>query len=176
MRGSSSRRMTFGAQNVLTAVAERARKLPADHLEDAMLQTLTYRKLMVGWRCWRTLCATPFRAAGALACCCQCQRHTVVILALWRLGQVPAMMNFSSGTTTLLACANLAGLKHIVTSRAFLERTRLNVDALVKAGLNLVYLEDVRADITGSRKFLTLLRHVSIRPPRFPVRHPPPRP
>src|ERR1041385_9072706 len=39
----------FGPQDVLSAVAESARKRPGDViLEDATLQTLTYRKLMVG--------------------------------------------------------------------------------------------------------------------------------
>ena len=60
----------------------------------------------------------------------------VVILALWRLGKVPAMLNFSSGTPTMLTCVELAGMKHIITSRAFLERARLNVDAFIKAGIN----------------------------------------
>jgi acyl-[acyl-carrier-protein]-phospholipid O-acyltransferase/long-chain-fatty-acid--[acyl-carrier-protein] ligase len=86
----------------------------------------------------------------------------VVVLALWSLGKVPAMLNFSSGTPTMLACAELAGLKLIVTSRAFLERARLNVDDFVKAGIILIYLEDLRASISGARKFLTLLRHVLI--------------
>jgi acyl-[acyl-carrier-protein]-phospholipid O-acyltransferase/long-chain-fatty-acid--[acyl-carrier-protein] ligase len=67
----------------------------------------------------------------------------------------------------MLACAELAGLKHIVTSRAFLERARLNVDDFVKAGISLIYLEDVRAGIAGSRKFLTLLRHVFLQPSAF---------
>src|SRR5208337_91848 len=41
--------MTFGAQNVLSAVAGTARERPDQViLEDATLQTLTYRKLMVG--------------------------------------------------------------------------------------------------------------------------------
>jgi acyl-[acyl-carrier-protein]-phospholipid O-acyltransferase/long-chain-fatty-acid--[acyl-carrier-protein] ligase len=70
------------------------------------------------------------------------------------------MLNFSTGMPTMLACAELAGLKYIVTSRAFLERARLNVDDFVKAGISLIYLEDVRADISGSRKWFTLLRHV----------------
>jgi acyl-[acyl-carrier-protein]-phospholipid O-acyltransferase/long-chain-fatty-acid--[acyl-carrier-protein] ligase len=81
---------------------------------------------------------------------------------LWSLGKVPAVLNFSSGTPTMLACAELAGLKHIVTSRAFFERARLNVNDFAKAGISLIYLEDVRASISGSRKFLTLLRHVLI--------------
>jgi len=89
----------------------------------------------------------------------------VVILALWSLGKVPAMLNFSSGTPAMLACVKLAGLKCIVTSRAFLERARLKVDAFAAAGITLIYLEDVRARISRSRKFLTLLRHVFLPPP-----------
>ena len=60
----------------------------------------------------------------------------------------------------MLACAALAGLKHIVTSHAFLERAKISADDFLKAGISLIYLEDVRAGITGSQKFLTLLRHV----------------
>jgi acyl-[acyl-carrier-protein]-phospholipid O-acyltransferase/long-chain-fatty-acid--[acyl-carrier-protein] ligase len=159
--------MAFGAQNVLSAVAETARKLPGHViLEDATLQTLTYRKLMVG----ADVLAHALRGAvtggervGLLMP--NINATPVVILALWSLGKVPAMLNFSSGTPTMLACAELAGLKHIVTSRAFLERAKLNVDDFVKAGVSLICLEDVRARISGSKKLLTLLRHVFNRQP-----------
>jgi len=83
-----------------------------------------------------------------------------IILAMWRLGKVPAMLNFSSGTATMLVCAQLAGLKHIVTSRAFLERARLNAEDFLNAGISVIYLEDVRTAVTGFLKFVTLLRHV----------------
>jgi acyl-[acyl-carrier-protein]-phospholipid O-acyltransferase/long-chain-fatty-acid--[acyl-carrier-protein] ligase len=154
--------MTFGAPNVLSAVAETARKHPGHIiLEDTTQQKLTYRKLMVG----ADVLAHALRGAvadgervGLLMP--NVNATPVVILALWSLGKVPAVLNFSSGTPTMLACAELAGLKQIVTSRAFLERAKLNADDFVKAGISLVYLEDVRARISGSRKFLTLLRHV----------------
>jgi acyl-[acyl-carrier-protein]-phospholipid O-acyltransferase/long-chain-fatty-acid--[acyl-carrier-protein] ligase len=159
--------MAFGAQNVLSAVAETARKLPGHViLEDATLQTLTYRKLMVGADVLaHALRGTVTGGERVGLLLPNVNATPVVILALWSLGKVPAMLNFSSGTPTMLACAELAGLKHIVTSRAFLERARLNVDDFVKAGIRLIYLEDVRARITGSRKFLTLLRHVFNRQP-----------
>jgi acyl-[acyl-carrier-protein]-phospholipid O-acyltransferase/long-chain-fatty-acid--[acyl-carrier-protein] ligase len=161
--------MAFGAPNVLSAVAETARKHPGHIiLEDTTLQTLTYRKLMVG----ADVLAHALRGAvaggervGLLMP--NVNATPVVILALWSLGKVPAVLNFSSGTPTMLACAELAGLKHIVTSRAFLERAKLNADDFVKAGISLIYLEDVRAGITGSRKFLTLLRHVFLQPSAF---------
>lgn len=154
--------MAFGAQNVLTAVAESARKHPAHIiLEDATQQSLTYRKLMVGADVLaHALRGTVVGGERVGLLLPNVNATPVVILALWRLGKVPAMLNFSSGTPPMLACAELAGLKHIVTSRAFLERARLKVDDFVKAGIRLIYLEDVRAGITGSRKFLTLLRHV----------------
>jgi acyl-[acyl-carrier-protein]-phospholipid O-acyltransferase/long-chain-fatty-acid--[acyl-carrier-protein] ligase len=159
--------MTFGAQNVLSAVAETARKHPGHIiLEDATLQTLTYRKLMVGAdvlaHALRGTVADSERVGLLMP---NVNATPVVILALWSLGKVPAMLNFSSGTPTMLACAELAGLKHIVTSRAFLERAKLNVDDFVKAGVSLICLEDVRARISGSKKLLTLLRHVFNRQP-----------
>ena len=159
--------MTFGAQNVLSAVAETARKHPGHIiLEDTTLQTLTYRKLMVGAdvlaHALRGTVAGGERVGLLMP---NVNATPVVILALWSLGKVPAMLNFSSGTPTMLACAELAGLKHIVTSRAFLERAKLNVDDFVKAGVSLICLEDVRARISGSKKLLTLLRHVFNRQP-----------
>src|SRR5450756_1777992 len=164
--------MTFGAQNLLTAVTETARKHPGQViLEDATLQPLTYRKLMVG----AEVLADALRGAVAGAervglLLPNVNATPMTMLALWRLGKVPALLNFSTGTPIMLACTELAGLKHVVTSRAFLERARLNVDAFVKAGISLIYLEDVRAGITGSRKFLTLLRHVFLQPSAFSTR------
>jgi acyl-[acyl-carrier-protein]-phospholipid O-acyltransferase/long-chain-fatty-acid--[acyl-carrier-protein] ligase len=165
--------MAFGAQNVLSAVAESARKHPGHIiLEDTTQQKLTYRKLMVG----TDLLAHALRGAvmggervGLLMP--NVDATPVVILALWSLGKVPAVLNFSSGTPTMLACAELAALKQIVTSRAFFERAKFKEDDFVKAGVSLIYLEDVRAGISGSRKFFTLLRHIFI--PQSAIRNPP---
>lgn len=152
----------FGASNVLAAVAATARKHPGHViLEDATLQPLTYRKLMVGAdvlaQALRGSVAGGERVGLLLP---NVNATPVVILALWSLGKVPALLNFSSGTATMLACTELAGLKHLVTSRAFLERAKLKADAFEQAGISLIYLEDVRAGIGGVRKFFTLLRHI----------------
>ena len=157
--------MSFGPTNVLAAVAETARKRPGQViLEDVTLKSLTYRKVMVGAEVLAHALRGPVAGGERIGVLLPNVNATpVVILALWRLGKVPAMLNFSAGPATMLACAELAGLKHLVTSRAFLERARLNVDAFAKAGIRLIYLEDVRSEISASRKFLTLLRHVFIR-------------
>lgn len=154
--------MKFGAQDVLSAVAETARNNPGQVvLEDATLKTLTYRKLMVGADVLAQALHEKIAAGERVGLLLPNVNATpVAILALWRLGKVPAMLNFSSGTATMLACTELAGLKHIITSRAFIERARLNVDDFLKAGVGVIYLEDVRAGISGSQKFLTLLQHI----------------
>ena len=161
--------MNFGAPNVLAAVAKTARERPGQIiLEDATLQKLTYRKLMVGADVLaRSLRGTVSGGERVGLLLPNVNATPVVMLALWQLGKVPAMLNFSSGTPTMLACAELAGLKHIVTSRVFLECARLNADDFIKAGIRLICLEDVRAGISSSRKFLTLLRHVLLRPSAF---------
>ena len=48
----------------------------------------------------------------------------VALLSLWSLGKVPALLNFTTGPATMLACAQLAGLKYVITSRAFVEKAR----------------------------------------------------
>ena len=153
--------MKVGAQDVLSAVAETVRNAPGRvMLEDATLQALTGRKMMVGAdilaQALRPTVGSGERIGVLLP---NVNATPVAILALWWLGKVPAMLNFSSGIATMLVCAELAGLKHIVTSRVFLERARLKADDFVKAGINVIYLEDVRAGISGSQKLFTLLRH-----------------
>jgi len=155
--------MAVGAQNVFSAVAETARQQPGFViLEDGMLQKLTYRKLMVGAdvlaRAMQAAVESGGERVGVLLP--NINATPVVLLALWSLGKVPALMNFSSGTPTMLACAELAGLKCIVTSRAFLTRAKINVADFQNAGIRLIQLEDVRTGITGAQKMLALLRQV----------------
>ncbi len=164
--------MSFGAQNMLAAVAEAARSY-SNHvvLEDAMQQTLTYRKLMIGADVLAHALRGRVDGGERIGLLLPNVNATpVVILALWSMGLVPAMLNFSSGTPTMLACADLAGLRHIITSHVFLEHARLNVDEFLKAGVNLIYLEDVRIGINDYRKILALIRHVLL-PPTFSL-HP----
>ena len=82
----------------------------------------------------------------------------VTLLGLWFTGRIPALLNFSAGPTTMLACAQLAGLKHVITSRAFLEKARLKLEPLTDAGIELVYLEDFPQTTGRSSKLLSFLR------------------
>src|ERR1035438_1499950 len=84
----------------------------------------------------------------------------VVILSLWAAGKVPAILNYSTGAGILLACAKLAGLKHVITSKAFIERAKLDLGPFKDAGIELLFLEEVHARINGTQRLLGLLRQL----------------
>jgi len=75
----------------------------------------------------------------------------VTFFALQSLGKVPAMLNFTAGLKNLRAACTAAEVKVILTSRAFLEKARLQeiVDQLSDGGdIRIVYLDDVKASLT----------------------------
>jgi acyl-[acyl-carrier-protein]-phospholipid O-acyltransferase/long-chain-fatty-acid--[acyl-carrier-protein] ligase len=77
----------------------------------------------------------------------------VTLLALLSNGRVPAMINFTAGAANILAACTAAEVSTIVTSRAFIEKGKL--DALVaalSAAVRIVYLEDVRAAVAFADK------------------------
>jgi acyl-[acyl-carrier-protein]-phospholipid O-acyltransferase/long-chain-fatty-acid--[acyl-carrier-protein] ligase len=58
----------------------------------------------------------------------------------------------------MLECAKLAGLKQIISSRAFLLRAKLSTVEFLEAGIEVIYLEDLGENIGGSQKFFSLLK------------------
>ncbi len=153
--------MESGPRDVPSAIAAAARNHPSlVVLEDVTAQPLTFRRLLVG----ADLLAGPLRAAlapdatraGILLP--NANALPVTLLSLWRIGRVPAILNYSTSPATMLACCQLAGLKQIITSSAFLERARLNLDPLRQAGIQFIQLEDLRAGISGGAKFTSLFR------------------
>ena len=152
--------MTFGSKDVLSAISYMARIMPGKVvLEDVRGQGLTYRKLLIGARLLSLeLDKLVPRAEGRVGVLLPNVSGTpVVLMALWKLGKTPALLNFSTGTATMIICSELAGLKVIVSSRAFIERAKLQVDAFKDAGIQILFLEDIRARISGPQKFVTLL-------------------
>jgi len=154
--------MEHGPRTVLAAIDETARLRPKFVvIEDAARQAIPYRRLMVGVdlmaRQWRSLFGeAPGERLGILLP--NISATPAVLLSLWAANKVPAVLNYSTGAATMLACVHLAGLKRIVTSRVFLERAKLNMDPFVKAGVELIYLEDVRQNISDPERFFALVR------------------
>jgi acyl-[acyl-carrier-protein]-phospholipid O-acyltransferase/long-chain-fatty-acid--[acyl-carrier-protein] ligase len=153
--------MEFGPKDVLSALIETAMQRPHQRvLEDVSRQPLTYRRLLVGADALagplRNILTDDEKNTGVLLP--NVNALPVLLLSLWHLGKVPAILNFSSGTATMLACSQLAGIKQIITSRAFLERARLKLDPMTDAGIKFIFLEDVRTQISGGQKIASLLR------------------
>ena len=152
--------MAFGPRTIPEAIVAAARLRPGHIVLSDVTTKLSYRRLLAG----ASLLARQFEKrlvreqprVGVLLP--NVNATPVVLLSLWSLGKVPALLNYSTGPATMLACAQLAGLKQIITSRAFLERARLKLDLLTAAGLELIHLEDVRANISGGQKIFEMLR------------------
>ena len=146
--------------NVSAAIVETARRCPsAVALEDITLKELSYRRLLAAAAAmaaqWDSLLpAGGARRVGVLLP--NANALPVTLLSLWAMDRVPAIFNFSSGVPTMLACAQLAEVKHVITSRLFLERAKLNVQPMKDAGLEFIYLEDVRAGISRGRQWRAL--------------------
>ncbi len=83
----------------------------------------------------------------------------VAFFGLRAFNITPCMLNFSTGVKNMLSCCKAANISTVFTSRAFLEQGGLleTADALKKAGLKLVYLEDLKKDITWWNKAVGLL-------------------
>jgi acyl-[acyl-carrier-protein]-phospholipid O-acyltransferase/long-chain-fatty-acid--[acyl-carrier-protein] ligase len=168
--------MRLGPGHVLVAVEETARLQPQRVVfEDASHAVLTYRRLMAGVRAladgWgRNGQGGRFRDAATVGVLLpNVNAMPLVLLSLWAAGRVPAVLNFSTGVPTMLACANLAGLTEVITSRLFLERARIQATDFEAAGIKLLYLEDVRAQIGACRKVWALVRQVLCLPMRPPA-------
>ena len=83
----------------------------------------------------------------------------VVFVALQALGKVPCMLNFSSGESNLLHACRIAKLKTVLTSRAFVEKGKLEGVVAAMAGeCRIVYLEDFAPQVRLADKLKGLFK------------------
>ena len=128
-------------------------------IEDPVTGRLTYKRLLLSIAILgRKL--MPFALEGrALGVMLPTSNGGVVtLLAVMSAGRVPAMINFSAGAANILAACRAAEVDTILTSRAFVEKGRLeNVVAHLDQKLRIVYLEDIRPTIGRLDKLRGLL-------------------
>lgn len=161
--------MQHGPVSITQAIAERVRERPGfAALEDVTWQSLTYRRIFLGagllaqqWRKRFEKAEGGKRKAesehvGVLLP--NVNAMPVTLLSLWAANKIPAILNYTTGPTVMVACVQIAGLKHVITSRNFLKKAKLDAQPLEQAGVQFHYLEDVRAGIGGLAKFMALLR------------------
>ncbi len=118
-------------------------------LEDPVTGTLSYRRLLMGARVLGAKLgplAPQGRAIGVMLP--NANAAAVTVLGVMSAGRVPAMINFTAGPANILSACKAAEVETIVTSRAFVQKGRL--DALLETlsqSLKVVYLEDVRSRV-----------------------------
>ncbi len=134
-------------------------------IQDALGTSLTYRKLILGAQVLsRKLEQGTSVGENIGVLLPNSAGVAVVFMALQTIGRVPAMLNFSAGPSNVQAAMKAAQVKTVLTSRAFIEKGKL--DKLVSAiasDANVVYLEDIRASIGIADKIAGLLAGVAPR-------------
>lgn len=84
----------------------------------------------------------------------------LTFFAMQACGRVPAMLNYSSGIRAVLTTCKLGELKIIYTSRKFETVAKLTdlLQTLKNNGFSVIYLEDLRAEITWATKLKGILQ------------------
>ncbi len=83
----------------------------------------------------------------------------ITFFAMQAFRRVPAMLNFSAGINNVLLACELAQLKYVYTSRAFITKAGHEslLTALTTAGVRVLYLEDVSQLLSWRDKWRGLL-------------------
>ncbi len=138
-------------------------------LEDPQRQPITYGRLVLGALVLgRKLAGLTAKGEHVGLMLPNVQGMAVALFGLSAHGRVPAMLNFTAGVKNLKAAAELAGLATIVSSRRFVEQAKLDDEiAALGEGRRIVYLEDVRDQVTSLDKLLGALASLA---PGFALR------
>lgn len=129
--------------------------------EDPITGSLTYKRLLIGARVLGSKLKSTADAGQAVGVMLPNSNGVAVtVLGLMSANRVPAMINFSAGAANILACCKGSLIKTIITSRAFIEKGKLQplVDQLSDT-VKFVYLEDVRAGVGKLDKVSALLNY-----------------
>src|SRR5260370_41186940 len=127
-------------------------------IEDPLGTRLTYRKLILGAQVLsRKLEQGTSVGENIGVLLPNSAGVAVVFMPLQTTGRVPAMLNFSAGPVNVLAAMKAAQVTTILTSKAFIEKAKLDrLIAAIAAEARIVYLEDVAATIRVADKLAGL--------------------
>ncbi|WP_425906586.1 acyl-[ACP]--phospholipid O-acyltransferase [Nitrobacter sp. TKz-YC02] len=141
------------------AHAHRDRDTGKPIIEDALGTSLTYRKLILGAQVLsRKLEQGTSIGENVGVLLPNSAGVAVVFMALQTIGRVPAMLNFSAGISNVQAAMKAAQVRTVLTSKAFVEKAKLDkLVAAVAGEARVLYLEDIRAGIGFADKLAGLL-------------------
>ncbi|MGJ5818794.1 AMP-binding protein [Paludibaculum fermentans] len=78
-------------------------------------------------------------------------------LGLFGIRRIPAMLNFTAGVDGMQSALRAAKVKTVLTSRQFLEKGKLTAVVEKLQGIKVVFLEDLRAQLTLGDKLWLML-------------------
>ena len=128
-------------------------------VSDALGTKLSYRKLILAAQVLGRKLEPMAPAGGAVGVMLPNSAGVAVtFFALQSIGRVPAMINYTAGPQNVLSACRAAKVEVVLTSRVFVEKARLG-DLVERLSLSVkvVYLEDIRAEITFADKVAGLL-------------------
>ncbi len=98
----------------------------------------------------------------------------VCFLSLHVAKKVPAMINFTAGASPVLSACKTVELKTVVSSRRFIKLAELDhlEQALVQAGIRVLYLEDIAANISLVNKIRGAFASQFLQAPKTPASDP----
>ncbi len=120
-------------------------------IADDVSGSLTYERLLIGV----AVMAARFRELPApnvglmLPASVGCD---LAFLGISIAGKVPVVLNWTTGPANLAHAVKLAGLTHVVTSKAFVDRVQVEIP-----GAKMLFLEDVRGEVGKFEKLRRLL-------------------
>ncbi|WP_419809561.1 acyl-[ACP]--phospholipid O-acyltransferase [Sphingomonas sp.] len=129
-------------------------------VEDIKRVPLTYARLIAGSLALSgplTRDTRPGEAVGVLLP--NVNATVATFFALQYAGRVPAMLNFTAGLSNILAACEAAEIRTIVTSRAFVEQSKLQsvIEGVTSANIRVRNVEDAGTEIGPLRKLGAIL-------------------
>ncbi|AFC27424.1 AAS bifunctional protein [Paenibacillus mucilaginosus 3016] len=120
---------------------------------------LSYRKLLTGaYALSRGLAPLLQGQKTAAVLLPNASAGAVTLLALFRLGRTPALLNFSAGRQAVLDACETAEVRTVLTSRTFIEKAGLEAMAAdLSSRVRVIYLEDLKASLGAVVKLGALL-------------------
>lgn len=140
-----------------------------DMVEDSGGTKMTYGRLLRAAFALGRLCARFTREQEVVGVMMPNAAATLaLVLGLMGQRRVPAMLNFTSGPEGLNSALQAARIRTVITSRAFLERAKLQTTVERLEGAQIVLLEDLRQRLTLKDRLWLLLFALPF--PRLAVR------
>ncbi|MCA0255832.1 MAG: acyl-[ACP]--phospholipid O-acyltransferase [Proteobacteria bacterium] len=157
--------LMFETSNTRTTVLEKIiatadeRGMGELAIEDPVTGAMNYGKLLTAAAVLGGKFKSLYRGEKTLGVLLPNANGSVVtVLGLMSAGKVPAMLNFTAGAANLASACKAAEIRHVLTSRAFIQQAKLGpvVEELGRT-VDIVWLDDLRQTVTFKDKLLGLL-------------------